>query len=139
MNTAIPEFTYIHIHSIIVNEWQIHQSTRFFFIHFLFFFHCSRSRSRTMILDIINWIYKYNKRWTIRIHLHILCLYPNQISMYFYLLILFNFMIYYAGIHSKNAIDTSLFNYFFSFLCYTFFYKKIIDIDTELMACNEHK
>jgi hypothetical protein len=53
MNTVVPEFSYIHTHSIVVSDWQIYQHTYFYFI---FFFHCSRSRSRTMTLATINWI-----------------------------------------------------------------------------------
>lgn len=39
MNTTIPEFTYTHIHSFRVNDWQFLSTEFFLFLmHFLFFF-----------------------------------------------------------------------------------------------------
>ncbi len=82
MNTTVPEFAYIHIYSIVVNDWWIYQHTFFFKFKFSFFIVSDHEAERWLLILSS----KYNKRWTIRIHHHILCFYQNQISMYFSIL-----------------------------------------------------
>ena len=65
------------------NGEQIYQQTLW---RFIFLFHCSRSRSRTMIVHPSRWtgiaLHSPHPRWTRKVHLHVPRCYPNRKSKF---------------------------------------------------------